>query len=168
MLKHLIPIFFGVLVTSLAILALPQPEVQQYVEPLGVWGFVLSLVPVALGILVSLLIPRKSKEKDVPKIAQLLIFQIGSEPISRKVLQPNKTITFGSGESDTIRVNLPSVKEKQLLIKVKNKTCVVTNMCCSYGAHLNRQSMKQDMAYNVYAGDTIQMGKIKLKFVEEE
>lgn len=167
MLKQWIPIFFGVVLTSLSFLALPLQEVQIYAEPLGVWAFALACLPAALGIVISVFIKDTRPKNDLPKPAGIVILHIGSEPVMKKVLDAGKTITFGSAAEDGLRVQMPSIKPSQLLIKVKKDVCYVTNISCLYGAHLNRQNMPLNKQFSVYAGDVVQMGKIKIKFEED-
>jgi len=171
MFKRLISIFIGLALTILATLSLQLPEVGLYADPLGPWVFVITGIPLFIGLIISYLISNKNVKglpiKEKPKPAQLLILYLGAEAISRKVLQPKTTLSFGSGDDDDIIIRLPSVSNNQLVIKVKSNVCQVTNVCCPHGAHVNRQAMEIDKQYDVYAGDTVQMGKIKLIFIEE-
>jgi len=168
MIKRLIPILVGVMLTALSLQALSFPETQPYVEPLGSWATVITFVPAIIGFIVSIFCGSKSKKEDRPQPAGLLVVNIGTEPMIRKVLQSGKVLKFGSGEKDNLRIDIPSVKENQLLIRVKKDVCIVSNICCPHGAHLNRQAMQRDKNYNVYAGDVVQIGKIKLNFLKEE
>jgi hypothetical protein len=159
--KKLLVCLIGILITSCGMF---YPPVSEYLaNNLGNLSEKIVYFPLFLCTFISLFIGNKKEEDDSKKEIEYFKVVIGGSEVYKKAIVKEKTYYLGKNNNCDLKLNFPFIDDYHLHIR-KMKTYIYVNVTTDKAVHLNRQRLKKEVSTEVYLGDTIQIGKIKIIF----